>query len=228
MNRLPVLLTRPARGAAEFAAALRRELGEVEILLSPLMEIVPVEPEALPGPEDAVIFTSVSAVEAFAPYQRGEGRRAWCVGERTAQAAQALGFEARAGSGAAVRLPEIVCREQPVPTLWHMHGTHQRVDLAQLFGVLGYRCRNVVIYDQPALPLDPAVAARIATGEPMVAPLFSPRTAGLLAAEVRNLGANLRVVALSRAVAREWPGEAAVAERPDAEAMLEAVVREVG
>ena len=228
MNRLPVLLTRPARGSAEFAEALRAALGELEILQSPLMEIVPVEPAALPGPEDAVIFTSVSAVEMFSKLQPGSGRRAWCVGERTAQAAREAGFAPRAGKGGAVNLAEIICTEQPVPRLWHMHGTHQRGDLAELLGALGHNCRSEVIYDQSSLPLDPALAARLATGEPMVAPLFSPRTARLLAAAVKNLGANLRVVALSGAVAKEWPGKPVIAERPSAAAMLDAVWREVG
>ncbi len=207
---------------------LREALGEVEILVSPLMEIVPVKPEALPGPEDAVIFTSVNGVEAFAEFQPGLGRRAWCVGERTAEAARAAGFDARAGEGAAVRLPEVICREQPVPLLWHMRGRHQRGDVANVLRVLGYDCRSVVIYDQPEQPLDPAIKARLAAGEPMVAPLFSPRSAGLLAAEIKNIGANLRVVALSGAVAREWPGRAVICARPDAAAMLEAVKGEVG
>lgn len=228
MNRLPVLLTRPARGAAGFAARLREALGEVEILLSPLMQIVPVAPGALPGPEDALIFTSAHAVEVFAALQPGMGRRAWCVGERTAEAAREAGFAATAGPGTAARLPEIICAERPVPPLWHMRGTHQRGDVAALLKALGHACRSEVIYDQPALPLDPAIAARLAAGEAMVAPLFSPRTAGLLAAAVKNLGANLRVVALSKAVAREWPGNPPIAARPDAEAMLEAVRREVG
>ncbi|WP_168222909.1 uroporphyrinogen-III synthase [Oceanicola sp. D3] len=228
MNRLPVLLTRPARGSAEFAEALRGALGEVEIIVNPLIEIVPVAPKELPGPDDALIFTSVSAVEVFATFQAGGGRRAWCVGDRTAAAAASAGFEPRVGNGVAAGLPERIAREQPVPLLLHMHGAHVRVDLAERLTSMGYPCHSVVIYDQPARALTPPLKARLAGGEAMVAPLFSPRSAGLLAAEVKNLGANLRVVALSSAVAQEWPGDAVVAERPDAAAMLDAVRREVG
>ncbi|SIO20616.1 uroporphyrinogen-III synthase [Vannielia litorea] len=228
MNRLPVLLTRPQRGNAEFGKALRETLGEVEIIENPLMEIVPLRPEALPGPEDAVIFTSVNGVEVCSAWQAGAGRRAWCVGARTAEAAQAAGFDAVAGGGTVQELPGLIHRAPPTGLLWHLHGVHRRGNLAAALAELGHGCRSEAIYDQRALPLSTAVAARIGSGAPIVVPLFSPRTAGLLAAEVKNLGANLRVVALSGAVAAEWPGAAVVADSPDAAAMLEAVCREVG
>ncbi|MFY0633470.1 MAG: uroporphyrinogen-III synthase [Vannielia sp.] len=228
MNRLPVLLTRPARGNAEFAEALRGALGSVEIIENPLLEIVPQEPVELPGPEDGVIFTSARAVEVFSNWQEGAGRRAWCVGSRTAEAAREAGFAAVAGDGAAAHLPALLGREDTVPPLWHLRGLHQRRDVAAELQALGYDCRSIVIYDQRALPLAGQIRTRIEAGEAMVAPLFSPRTAGLLAAEVKNIGANLRVVALSSAVADKWPAPSAVAERPDAAAMLEAVRREVG
>ncbi|MBY6154996.1 uroporphyrinogen-III synthase [Vannielia litorea] len=228
MNRLPVLLTRPERGSAEFAALLREAARDIEIITGPLIRIEAMRPAALPGPEDAVIFTSVSSVEVFSAWQEGAGRRAWCVGERTARAAQAAGFEAVAGAGTAAQLLEIIRAEESTGLLWHLHGKHQRGDLAGDLLALGIQARSEVIYDQPAVPLDPAARARIEAGEAMVAPLFSPRTAGLLAADVKNIGANLRVVALSEAVADEWPGPCALADRPDAEAMRDTVLRESG
>lgn len=228
VNRLPVLLTRPERGSAEFAALLREAARDIEIITSPLIRIEAMRPAALPGPEDAVIFTSVSGVEAFSAWQEGAGRRAWCVGERTARAARAAGFEAVAGAGTAAQLPAIIRAEKGIGQLWHLHGAHQRGDLAGDLLALGIQARSVVIYDQPSVPLDPSVRARIGAGEAMVTPLFSPRTAGLLAAEVKNIGANLRVVALSEAVADKWPGPCALADRPDAEAMRDTVLRESG
>ena len=228
MNRLPVLLTRPARANAEFATALRDALGPLEIVESPLVEIVPLDPGHWPGRDDALIFTSQNAVAVLAERQPGGGRRAYCVGERTAQAAREAGFDAVAGEGSVAELPEAIEADGATAQLWYLHGKHRRGDLARALRDLGHRCECVEIYDQRARPLDEAVRARLAAGEAMVAPLFSPRTAGLLAAEVKNMGANLRVVALSEAVAEAWPGAAAVAARPNAAAMLETLSRAVG
>lgn len=224
MNRLPVLLTRPARSNLEFGEALRARLGTIEIVDSPLIEIVAVEPEAWPGSRDALVFTSRHGVEALAARQPGGGRRAYCVGRRTAEAARDAGFDAVAGEGDVARLPELIAPEAP-PALWYVHGVHRRGDLAAALAFVGLTCRSIAVYDQRETALTQQATQRLAAGEEMVAPLFSPRTAALLAAATKNIGANLRVVALSDAVAGEWPGPAVVAARPEAEKLLDAVER---
>lgn len=218
MNRLPLLLTRPAPGNAALCEALGPSAARFEVLDCPLMEIVPLKVAQWPRPEDSVAFTSRNGVAVAPP---GEGRRAWCVGEATAEAASAAGYEAIAAAGDVLSLLPII--EAPERgKLWHLHGTHRRGDLAQWLSERGIACESVPVYDQVARPLPAPVKARIATGEAMVAPLFSPRTAGLLAAEVKNLGAKLRVLALSEQVANVWPGPVeATARKPSLAAMVD-------
>ena len=101
-----VLLTRPQAQGARFAAALAEALGEVRIVTSPLMAPEFLSPRIEARPE-ALVFTSETGVEAFrrleTPALRGVAR-AWCVGNRTAQAARAAGLRPQSADGDAEAL----------------------------------------------------------------------------------------------------------------------------
>lgn len=88
---------------------------------------------------------------------------------------------------------------------------------------------EMVVYEQQARPLTPEAAALLADDKPVLAPLFSPRTAALFCAEppVQRRHAPLLLAALSPAVAAACTAAQAqhilCAARPDAESMLDAI-----
>lgn len=204
-----VLITRPEPGASELARAIGGGI------VSPLMEIV-LRPAALPEGAEP-IFTSVNGVRAV-----GAGRgRAWCVGERTAEAAEAAGFDAVAGRGDADGLVAYVAARAGRPLI-HVRGAHARGDVAARLRAAGHDCAEMIAYDQPERPLTAEAIAALSGSEPLVVPLYSPRAAQLLSRHAGNIRARLDILALSAAVAEAAAplGIAETAARSEGAAML--------
>lgn len=231
---MKMLLTRPAAQSARFAAQVqaRFEAGP-EIVISPLLEIVETEAaDALADPRNfdgvgALAFTSENAVTVFARHQDGRAWPAYCVGDRTAQAALKLGFEAIAGPGTATGLVDVIATAPPPGAVLHPCGAHLAADLAGALAARGVSARAMVVYDQVARPLNRAARAALAGPGPILIPVFSPRTARLLAPELQAATADLRLAAISPAVAEALGVQSGarmeVARTPRAEAVLDAL-----
>lgn len=203
-----LLLIRPEPDSRRFAEMLP----EYRAVISPILRIVPVPHDAARLAEaGGLVFTSAHGVSAAGP---GRGRIALCVGTRTAEVAQAAGFDARAGNGFAESLlPMIAAAKVP---LIHPHGRH----LAKTLPVSG-----VVVYDQLAMGLSDEARALLDSGVDVALPLFSPRSARLMSESVAGARARLGPVAISNAVAANWsgPGHVVVAAQPDITAMAAAI-----
>lgn len=204
-----LLLTRPEADSRRFAALLP----DWPAVIAPILRIVPVDHDGAalrraPG----LVFTSAHAVPTAGP---GAGRLALCVGSHTARAARQAGFDVREGNGFAEGLLPLIAAA-PVPLI-HPHGRH----LARLLPVPG-----MVVYDQQAVPLTGEAQQLLDGPAPVVLPLFSPRSAALVAAAARGARAPLWPVAISAAALAAWNLPAAghaVAAAPDAAAMAAAV-----
>ena len=161
-----------------------------------------------------LVFTSENAVPFAGP---GRGRPAICVGPHSAAVARAAGFDAITGPGDAIRLEPML---KDLPPGWlHPHGRH----IARALPVEG-----VAVYDQQPVALNDRARAALAGGGPVMVPLFSPRSARLLSAQVQGARAALWVVPISAAAAGAWDGPAArmaVAPTPDAEGVLAGLVQ---
>lgn len=220
-----VLLTRPAPDSAAFAAALAERI-TVPVVVSPLMRIV--TDGTLPSMDDVdgVIFTSRNGVRAYRELN-GPVRPCYCVGPGTAEEARAAGMEAWSAEGDAVALEALIRRDRPEGHWLHLHGRHVRVDLAARLNEAGISAEGRVIYAQEAQPLSAEAQALLQGEAPVVAPLFSPRSAKLLA-QGENSRAPVYIVAMSPAVAAalgDWPRtKCTIAGQMDFRSMLEATV----
>lgn len=219
---MPILLiTRPKNDAVRLARAVTLAMGiPVQVVIAPLMRIVPV---AVAGLTDLahVIFTSANGVAQADDVPRSAV--AWCVGTRTAAAAKEAGFVVKVGGGDAGQLLELLLDAAPQGKIAHIRGKHARGGIAEGLNAAGIDCIDAVAYDQVAEPLND-VALDVLRGDvPIVAPLFSPRTAALLMKNVPS-GAPLHVVAMSGAVADVvGPITVTVAEKPEGAAMVAAI-----
>lgn len=223
---IPVILTRPAAQGDRFAADLRTRFGDaIQVILSPL--IAPVFPAVtLPdGDFRAVILTSETGAQAAARLP-GVPRPAWCVGDRTAAAARALGFDAQSAAGDAEALVAAIVAAGGSGPLIHLRGRDSRGEVAARLTAAGLPTAEVIVYAQEAQPLTDAAHAVLNGLDPVIVPLFSPRTAHLFAATQPT--APLFIAALSAAVAAglgELPCQKViVAEKPEAAALLQALV----
>lgn len=223
-----LLITRPIAQGEDFAEAVRAALPEAEwpeFLLSPLMDIVPVEGARADGDVAGVIFTSQNAVEAARGMDLPAGLPAFCVGQKTAAAAREAGFEAKRGPGDAARLVGQLLKERPAGPLLHIRGHHSRGDVTERLSAGGIEVAEVIAYDQRARPLSEAALAALSGNKPVVLPLFSPRTSTIFQGS-GPVRAPLHVVAISPAARLSGVAMASeiIAAAPEARAMLDATL----
>lgn len=223
----PILIvTRPAAQSASFAAEIAALWdGPLRIIQSPLIEIVFCAPRM--DQPDAVILTSANGVAAARLLDLPKGLTAWCVGTKTAQIAENAGFDPVIGPGDAARLTDIIIADAPKGRLAHIRGQHARGDICAKLTAAGLDCQDVIAYDQKALPLSPEAVVALAGTDPVVLPLFSPRTATILVRQ-GPFAAPVHGVAISEA-ARDVPGmqhltDIRLAARPDNVAMIDATI----
>jgi len=224
------LLTRPAAASARFALALREVFGgTARVVISPLMEPVFLHPPLPPGPYHAVILTSETGAEAARRISAEVGGlpvRAYCVGDRTALAAAEAGFQPISAKGDADALVSLIKAEGVRGQLLHLRGRDSRGDIAQRLVSAGILAHEAIVYDQQPCPATPQALALLGGAEPVVVPLFSPRSADLLR-DIGPICAPLWIAALSPAVADRahllHPVRIAVADRPEAACLLQAM-----
>lgn len=209
--RSTLLLTRPEADSRRFAA----HLPDLPAIIAPILRILPVAHDsATLAAAEGLVFTSAHAVAAAGP---GRGRPAFCVGARTAEVARAAGFATVAGPGDAEGLAPMIASAGL--RLIHPHGRH----LARALPVEG-----MVVYDQQAQPLTPEAVALLEGAAPVIVPLFSPRSARLLAQAAQGARAPVWLAAISPAAMATWDARAdrrAVAVTPDAAALAAAIRR---
>jgi uroporphyrinogen-III synthase len=231
-----VLVTRPREDADALADSLRAE--GVESLVAPLLTIR-VLPQAtfdLAGVQ-ALLFTSANGVRAFARLSSARTLPAFAVGDATARAARAAGFEQVESAGGAVEdLARVVSTRlgPKAGALLHASGADVAGDLAGALGTLGFEVRRATLYRAVKARRLPVAARRALTDGALDAVLFfSPRSAATFVSLARKDGvepalARLDALCLSEAVAavvRQIAWRAvAVAAQPDQPALLQLVV----
>ena len=210
------------RFAAELAAQWG---GPLRVIHAPLIEIAPIKADC--EAPDAVIFTSANGVAAAASLHLPKEVQAWCVGPKTAELAQAAGFVPTVGPGDAEGLVSDIIAAKPLGRLAHIRGRHARGEISARLNTAGISCMDVVAYDQIEQPLTTEAKKALAGADPVFLPLFSPRTATILNKQ-GPFAAPVHVIALSEAVKAAVSAEVAnrvtLAERPDGQAMLAAVL----
>ena len=227
-----VLLTRAALQSGRFGESLNARVKGARVLFSPLMAPKFVWPAVPDRPWQALIFTSeTGAGMAGAMKEAGVARfpnPAFCVGSRTAQVAKVAGFVPLSASADAEEILALIL-SQPRTPLLHLRGRETRGDLARRLSASGVETYDAIIYVQEAQPLTPAAVSLLQGLNPVVIPLFSPRSAEILKAECLRIGAKapLSIIALSAAVGEAAAGlspNILIAAAPNGESMLEAVV----
>lgn len=221
-----ILVTRPEPGARNFIAALREQPGgDLPIVTSPVLEIV--SEGTLPGLAGVrwLIFTSQHGVFRYAALTDRRDIPAYAVGDTTARAARDAGMRAISCAGDARDLLARIKADGAQGPMLHLRGAHKAADVAGALHSTGVAATDSVLYDQRSLPLNDDARACLSGNAPVIAPVFSPRSAGSLLEGI-TLRAPLVILAISRAAADRVPEGAAaaciVADRPDTAGILRA------
>ena len=157
-----VVITR-ALPEAEITAARVREHGH-EPVLAPLLTIAALPFDADTSGAQALIFTSINGVRAFAAHSQERALPAYTVGDATAAAAREAGFtrihSADGAAGDLVRL--IKAGAAPVAgALIHFSGEHIARDIAADLAAAGFSAARRIVYEaRAAATLPPALNAQ--------------------------------------------------------------------
>lgn len=224
---LTLLMTRPQGAAERFVAGLPPDLRALLTpVYSPLVGIVPAASTVEFGDARGLIFTSSNGVRITAGLSDRRDLPCYCVGNATAVAAKHAGWQAICAGTTAEGLISTLHRIRPDGPLLHMRGTHSRGNVAARLTALGTFTNEQVIYEQPLLPLNSEAVDLVAGLDPVIVPLFSPRTARHFARLV-NGQAPLHLAALSEAVAKPLKAlkyiNLSISPSPEASAMAQLV-----
>jgi uroporphyrinogen-III synthase len=218
---LTLLMTRPMAASEAFVEMLQQAGVDLKVVMSPVLEIVSRD-VTLPSDLAGVVFTSKNGVAAVA----GQDLPCWCVGDSTAAAAKEAGWQAVSAGGDAEALYQRILADAPRGPLLHVRGEHARGNLAERLSAVGIETRDVVAYAQEARALTDEAKRLLMRENPVVLPLFSPRSAQHVVSQ-GPYTAPLQVVAISDAVAEEAAGLRAqgmeIARTPDAVSMVAAI-----
>lgn len=223
-----MILTRPIAQSNRFAEACRARFGNgLRIVISPLLRIVPRATQPDLDGISGLVFTSANGVAAFASQSDDRNLPAWCVGDRTAEAARQVGFQAVSADGDRHALVALLAAHAPVGRLLHLRGVKTAGNLAQDLAKQGIETATHVIYDQAPLAFSEAATHLLSGSAPVIVPLFSPRTATLAAPVLGRANAPLCIAAMSPAVAATIQVQSnvrvEVAVEPRSAAMLDAI-----
>ena len=135
-------------------------------------------------------------------------RLAFCVGDQTAIAARAAGFDATSAHGDADDLVAEIKRSGVRGPFLHLRGRDVRGEIAKRLVSAGLETQEAVVYVQQAQTLDPAAQAVFAQEVPVILPLFSPRTVQILVQQMSKImiRSPIFTVSISAAVCAEWRG----------------------
>lgn len=218
-----VLVTRPEFDAQKFVEHLRQISGPFEAVISPAFEYEPIAAD-LPA-FDVAIFTSKAGV-SFAPL--GNGRRAYCVGLATAQAARDAGYDAISADGSAEELIALILEKKPKGVLLHLRGEVSRGDINARLNAAGLSCKEVVLYRKAALTPNRHVLDITLGNDAIIVPVFSAETVSILAKWPVSWS-GCTVIAISDIVAQAAvalsPGSVKIADEPNMHAVALATAR---
>lgn len=195
-----VLITRPLRQAHAFAAELEEAFGgPVRMVISPLIEVVPLPVEGSFDDVAHVIFTSANGVAQADRLNIPKRAIAWCVGAKTTKAAQDLGFKTHEADGSSEKIVALIVAAGPCGRMIHIRGTHVTGDVTGTLAQNGIHCETLVAYDQREVAPTQAALGVLRGESPVIVPLFSPRSAKLFE-KIGDFRAPLHLVVISEAV----------------------------
>lgn len=229
------VITRTEPGAHATAEAVR-DLGLTPLIMpAARVEITPATLE-LEGVQ-ALLMTSAAAARAIQVTETLKALPLYAVGDATAEAAIAAGFETVISAGGDGATLAVLAADRMSPrqgALLHLRGREVAGDVTGMLRACGFEARHVEVYATHDHPDFKANIAGLLAKDSGFILIHSPAGARRLASAVSELGVGLaawRIVGLSAACIK--PLEALgfkstrVAETPDEDALMDALRDEV-
>ncbi|MCT8158617.1 uroporphyrinogen-III synthase [Pseudoruegeria sp. SHC-113] len=221
-----LLLTRPRAAAERFAAQLPPQLRyRLQIEIAPLAQILPTR-APVPDPDgfDYVVFTSENGAQMLGGAPRA--LPAWCVGARTADVANGLGYRIAHVAPDVAALLTALKDARPKGRGLYARGVQVSRPLVETLAQHGLQIDEVMLYRQAPCDWEPDLLAQLG-GRRLLAPLFSPHIARRFRAAIEGKGLDVCAITFSPSVAEalgpDFAGEILTCASPDAGVMVEAI-----
>lgn len=201
------------------------------MVVSPVLRICEIPVRFDPSAFSALIFASQHAVSAVAHIENLSGQHAFAVGSQTGRAARDHGMSVICADGDADGLVEVIINTgRPGPFLF-LRGRHSTGNIQLRLKERGLETESMVVYEQKARPLTQPTIDLLCGDTPVVLPLFSPRSASILASEANRIKATapLILVGISPATLAAWDGPTPqhiiASKEPSAKAVATDIIR---
>ena len=228
-DNLPeIMLNRPKEAASEFRGLIQEALPEARVIISPLIKIKFLSKLIDFTRFDTLIFTSVNGVHAIENQRVPRGKLCFAVGEKTAQAAEKIGFEALYSNGNYEDLVSMILSHPRSGKFLHVRGKYTRGDISRALSESGRPCEQLIAYHQKSVALTNQAKVSLKRDKPLILPIFSPRTARLLMKKILP-NSHFHIIAMSNNIAKicKENGYANIttSKKPSAKSMLEEVIK---
>lgn len=214
---MKVWITR-ARPGADSTAARLTALGFTPVV-APLLVVRPLPAEIDLAGVDALTFTSMNAVAAFAASSPSRDRPVFAVGDATARAAREAGFASvHSADGDLTALATLIRADGKGLTLLHPAAAQPAGDLAALVGDAAH-IRTITVYETVETDARPSEAWHAVL-------IHSPRAARALASAAPDVAGGLACAISEAAAAPLTPlgfAQVRVATVPTEDALLAAL-----
>lgn len=220
-----VLLTRPLDKSTALEKELRAVRPDMRVVIAPILGIEHLRPPLPLQNFAGVILTSAAAVDGISHWSLPAGFPAFCVGQRTQTAAQEAGLAVKLKRDTAKDLTDELIANPPLAPLVFARGRHVASDMADVLNSAGLETFESIVYDQISCELSQDVIDALLECTHVIVPVYSPRSAALLSAQMPDVPITL--IAISANAAEAWSGPkptaTVIADQPNGAAMLRAI-----
>ena len=194
MPRPLILLTRPTAASERVALSLK-DLG-APILKAPLQAIEPsgIFPDL--SLDELIITTSAHAAAIVAYGRRLDGFKAAVVGERSAQIMTNAGADVRFTCPTATDLVQAISSAGKSEPCHYLRGKFTSVNLEEMLKNAGLETHSTQIYTQRPLPPGRDLQDALRGDIPLIVPLYSARSAGLMDDVIEQVAVHAKLVAV--------------------------------
>ena len=223
-----VLLTRPLDGSERVAQQLAESGLPHRLVVSPILGIDLIPLSGLVDNDCTLILSSQHAASALKKSEQAIGQRAYCVGDATAEAAEAIGLKPISAQGTSTELAALIAADRPKTPLVWIRGETARPELPEALADLGISMSEQIGYRQIPQVLTEEATNALTDAKRVIIPLYSPRSAELVSAATSPATADRDAVFISQVAADAWvhkpPNFSTIAASPTGPDMLRALL----
>lgn len=228
---MKILITRPLHQSRRFKKSLVEQFGEnLEICISPILEIKSFRVNINLSFFDGIIFTSENGVKAFTNLNKKTDKKIYCVGAYTSEIARKSGLIVAHTEKDVGDLKTWLIENDSERKLLYLCGQNISNNLEVAFEGSKTTVVSQIIYDQLSRKLSPSAIQFLSGVIPVLIPIFSERSYEILSQQFKSTMSSSRIaICLSEAIANKIKDDefekVLISAQPDLESLIK-VVRE--